>query len=120
VGNNTIEHWNGHTWKAFSTPYVFSALTVVSASDIWVVGSGEKCNYNGCPPPYTVTEHWDGWAWSTVSSVTPYRSDLKVFAGELLAVRAFSTSDVWAAGDSYGNFLVEHWDGHIWKLVGMN
>jgi hypothetical protein len=76
VGGSTIVlHYNGQGWKlvpapkASRDPEVETALNAVSARsarDIWMVGTV------GTPSgPHTVTEHWNGTAWSLVPSPSP-------------------------------------------------
>jgi hypothetical protein len=59
--------------------------------------------------------HWDGTAWTQVTSPSPGQG-----AG-LDGVAATSASNAWAAGE-YGNSapirpLVLHWDGSAWQTV---
>jgi hypothetical protein len=76
VGNNRlIEHWDGRAWRIVAAPdpapepdtaTTFLAVSARTARDIWLVGStsdGVRVR--------TVTEHWDGSAWSIVASPNP-------------------------------------------------
>jgi len=91
-----ILHWNGTAWSSVVSTGTTAALTAIwgsSANDVWVVGATE---------PYTATAptlHWDGVAWSTVTTGT---------AGTLGAIGGTSAGDVWVAGFA-GTIL--HWDG---------
>ena len=115
-----IEHWNGSTWttQVFSVPTSGGSLSDVaasSASDVWAVGhTGGTSEDTG---QTTMIEHWNGTAWSRVSSPNP--------AGEgsvLQSVTAISSSNAWAVGytmtDS-GTYqsLTLHWDGSTWSVV---
>ncbi|MDQ6694890.1 MAG: S-layer homology domain-containing protein, partial [Chloroflexota bacterium] len=85
----------------------------VSSTDVWAVGNYTTSNSS---PPQTLTEHWNGTAWSVVSSPNPGTS----FNG-LNGVSAVSSTDVWAVG-RYSNgstyqTLTEHWDGTAWSTV---
>jgi hypothetical protein len=120
--NTLIEHWDGAQWSIVESPNVagadknyLMAVTAVSSSDIWAVGYSET-NITDVP----LIEHYDGVAWSIVSSPYPSPSE---FNG-LYALAAVSSDDVWAVGyenensqGQYGGALMEHWDGIQWSLV---
>jgi len=58
---------------------------------------------------------WDGKAWAEQKVQVPPGP---IGISSFYAVKAFSTSDVWAVGSWMGDDpLVEHWDGHRWSLV---
>jgi hypothetical protein len=66
----------------------------------------------------TLTEHWDGSAWSIVASPNPSPSDQNYLTG----VDCISASDCWASGYSVvvghtDDTLIEHWDGSAWSIV---
>jgi hypothetical protein len=65
----------------------------------------------------TLTEFWDGTAWSQVKSPSIGRTDNNY----LLGVVAISAADVWAVGYRVTNTgeknLIEHWDGTAWTVV---
>jgi len=91
-------------------------ISAVSANDIWAVGT-----YQSNTSPFavqTLTEHWDGSAWSTVPSPN---SGGSTYYNYLYGVAAVSANDVWAVG-YYNNgtaarTLILHWDGTGWGLV---
>ncbi len=67
------EHWNGHTWSIVASPNPtgsnFSELAGVSIrshGNVWAVGYGYSSGVST-----TLTEHWNGYTWSVVSSPTP-------------------------------------------------
>jgi hypothetical protein len=92
-----------------------------SFSDVWVVGEWNP----GVPPTETgrrtLTEHWDGSAFSIVPS--PNADWAGVDKSTLSGVSGVASRDVWAVG--YGEdfaslkstTLTEHWDGIAWRLV---
>ncbi|HEY6410371.1 MAG TPA: hypothetical protein VIY29_23210, partial [Ktedonobacteraceae bacterium] len=95
------EHWNGTTWSVVPSPSpgalnnMLSGVTVVSATDAWVVGS-----YFINPDPdtshtQTLIEHWNGTKWSVVSSPNP-----TLRTNVLHDVVAVSANDVWAVGNT--------------------
>ncbi|HLI09373.1 MAG TPA: hypothetical protein VKV40_22615 [Ktedonobacteraceae bacterium] len=115
-----IEHWNGSAWSIVSSPtpngttqdQLFS-ITAISASNIWAVGSS-----HGKQTSKTLIEHWNGTAWSIVSSPNTQ------FAGNgLNSVTAISASNIWAVGEAYTQYgypsqtLIEHWNGSAWSIV---
>jgi hypothetical protein len=87
-------------------------VTCISASDCWAVGS-----YNGPAAPQTLTEHWDGSAWSIIPSPSTSPSQYNF----LISVACASTSDCWAVGwydaPPAATALLEHWNGSAWSIV---
>src|SRR6185312_14213053 len=88
-------------WTQVSSPNpnpnhdFISDIAAVSPNDIWMVGS----TWDGGESPFrTLTEHWNGSSWTTISSPTPDAS------GNLLnGVAALASNNVWAVGD-----VIEH------------
>jgi hypothetical protein len=112
-----VMHWDGSVWSVVSSANPgtgdneFQAVAAVSANDVWAVGDYG----NGLDPQQTLVEHWDGSAWSVVSSPGPDNS-----SKFLVGVAAVSANDVWAVGWYSGNginTLVEHWNGSAWSVV---
>lgn len=112
-------HWDGSIWSVVPSPNVgtkfnqLGALAAVSPGDIWAVGSWSNDNLVN----QTLIQHWDGTAWSVVTS--PVAAGTSAF---LYGAAALSANDVWAVG--YTNIgvtaqltLVEHWDGSAWSTV---
>jgi hypothetical protein len=113
------EHWDGIVWSVVPSPTVgtqsntLTAVSAVSPNDVWAVGY----YFQGATRTRsTLTEHWDGSAWSVVPGVDPGSA-----SNSLLAVGAVSAGDVWAVGftnDGQGyQTLAEHWDGSSWSVV---
>jgi hypothetical protein len=114
-----IEHWDGTQWRIAPNPASSLAntalygISVVSATDIWVVGV--QGLGTGASTPFA--EHWDGTSWSVV------RVPAGAVPSSLIAVSADSPTDAWAVGrqaEPDSNLLtglVEHWDGHAWSVV---
>jgi hypothetical protein len=88
---STLLHWNGTEWKAVKNPTdkTLKAITMISATDGWAIGSGG------------VILHWDGTEWKTVNSPTDK---------SLNAISMISATNGWAAGD----FVTLRWDGSTW------
>lgn len=87
-------------------PFQLNAVSALSSSDAWAVGSGGN------------TLHWDGTSWSPVSLPGKDRAGYR-----LSAVDALSPSDIWAAGQRVAipsqvtRTLIVHWDGTAWTRV---
>lgn len=105
-----IEHWNGQKWSVVSSPdptFIDNQLygvAAVSANNIWAVGDYTTPDI----VEQTLIEHWDGNAWSVVSSPN-------VGQGSMLdAVTSVpGTSELWAVGSYYNGVidqtLIEHY-----------
>lgn len=114
-----LEHWDGRHWSVVPSPspgapYNFlDGIAATGPDDVWAVG---HYSLSETSPFQTLIEHWNGVAWSVVSSPNPG-------AGHnlLRSIAAFSPSDIWAVGDyaDTGPFqtLVEHWNGVTWSVV---
>lgn len=111
-----IEHYNGTTWSMIPSPNVgtnsntLNSVAVVSATDVWAVGSYQNSNNIG----QTLIEHWNGTQWSIVTSPN-VGTDVNVLNG----VAAHSANGVWAVGyyNPGGQQLIERWDGTQWNIV---
>ena len=88
-------------------------MAAISANDVWAVGSfGDSSNYY-----QTLTEHWDGVAWSVVG-----RPNVSPIVSVLTGVSATGPDDVWAVGwysttGPNAQNMTMHWDGTQWRLV---
>lgn len=114
------EHWDGSSWTVESSPNpegaVVSSLTGVSASsptDVWAVGSAATASATT-----TLTEHWDGSAWTIVKSKDASGGSSNVLAG----VTSLSSGRAWAIGEAVAlsgvtSLLAEKWNGKHWKLI---
>ena len=114
-----IEHWNGAAWTIVASPNtgpaqanVLHSVSQVGSGDVWAVGA-----YDNAGTSQTLTEHWNGAAWSIVASAntSPAQSNF------LVSASAVSTSDVWTVGyyssGGISQTLTEHWDGSAWSIV---
>jgi hypothetical protein len=110
----------GTEWSVAPSPNAGSAfdelrgVSAASASDAWAVGSSVDA---ATFVSRTLTEHWDGSAWTLVPS--PNRANQ---GNVLRATAAVSGSDVWAVGASFtqvnvSKTLTQRWDGSVWKIV---
>lgn len=98
-------HYDGSRWHRVMVPGAadgsgLSGLAVVSSNDVWAVGNQDGSLRNGFAVLRTFTEHWDGSAWSVVSSLNDSRHD------NFLVAAAASGGRVWAFGGD-GGALIE-------------
>ncbi len=111
------EHWDGTTFRIVPTPDYETApaadmledVSGTSSNDVWAVGASHRAGQ----PSRTLVEHWDGTAWSIVTSADP-----GAHGNILQGVAALSPSDVWAVGARQDDFyqvpMAEHWTGGTW------
>ena len=115
-----IVHWNGSVWTRVAGPSPgtdgeLTGVSAVSAADVWAVGSYEvPCDVGA--KRETLILHWNGKAWSKVSTPNPGACD-----NELNAVSADSSTDAWAVGsyavEGVDRTLALHWNGKAWARV---
>jgi hypothetical protein len=94
---------------------LLTGIAAIAPNDVWAVGT----YVNASNVYQTLAEHWDGGAWSVVT--TP-----NVGPGNNLfnSVTAIGPGDVWAVGlwrpgnsSTYAQPLTEHWNGNGWTVV---
>ena len=122
-----IEHWDGSSWSVVSTPSpgptsssYLAAISCLSENDCWAVGSYSAAStgtigFGNVPiGNQPLVEHWDGTAWSIVTS-PPGPADTA-----LRGVSCVAANDCWAVGHS-GDLVIrtfiEHYDGIVWSIV---
>ncbi|PYL02849.1 MAG: hypothetical protein DME32_05445, partial [Verrucomicrobia bacterium] len=115
-----IEHWNGTAWSIVTSPNTsttqsngLSGVTCTSASNCWAVGSYYNLSIIKNQPHHTLTERWNGTAWSIVTSPNTSTAEYN----QLSEVACASASDCWAVGDRSSQSLIEHWNGTAWSIV---
>jgi hypothetical protein len=91
-----------------SEAYLYAG-TASADDDAWVIGQ----RFGGSGINRTLTEHWNGTAWSVVPSANKGRDTICLLG----ATAAVSASDAWAVGYAGAGPLLEHWDGSSWSLV---
>ena len=140
------EHWNGTAWSIVKSPDAsnaatlggdqLTAVTAVSADDVWAVGyvGTTVLNYAStaqlsAAQVQTLIEHWNGTSWSIVDAPDVASRDGVEPWDVLTSVAAISTDDVWAVGVTEWSLvqspsgalaaqpLVEHWNGTYWSIV---
>ena len=121
------DHWNGSTWTVVPMPktpgsdnlftYQVQSMDVISPANIWMVGgSGDNASPYGGTPSNTLIEHYNGSAWSVVSSPNTGTAD------SLDGVTATSATNVTAVGYSTpsgggAQTLTMTWNGTSWAIV---
>jgi hypothetical protein len=114
-----IQHYDGTVWSVVSSPSpgalqnILFGVAAISDSDVWAVGAQQDAKGLW----HTLTEHWNGTAWSVVNAV-----DAGVSGNQFYAVKALATNNVYAVGQQAGSgfpneALIEHWDGTAWSVV---
>ena len=109
-----VEHWNGKNWQIVRSPSSsteadnLQSVSVVSAKDIWAVGT---INVGGSLGYQPEIEHWNGIKWS---NVVPPNSGKD---SALNSVVALSSTNVWIVGSANNQTLVEHFDGSNLTMV---
>ena len=118
--NQTLTmHWNGTSWMIVPSPNAgtvddeLSGLAYSSTGDVWAFG----VTFNSGSNSYeTLTEHWNGSAWSIVPSPSIAGANNILIAGG-----ALNTADVWTVGYAQGNgspgALAEVWNGSVWSGI---
>ena len=115
-----VQRWNGTSWSAVASPAFgggssLDAITSLSSTDMWAVGTRDGAGLNTTVA--TLAVHWNGSAWSAVT--TPNVGNRW---NALEAVAGSSPNDVWAVGSwrhtagLYQNLAV-HWNGTQWSIV---
>jgi hypothetical protein len=90
----------------------FASVAAESPGDVWAVG---EQGLGDCVPWGTLTEHWNGTAWSLVSSDSPAGTN-----DYLDGVGVAGPKDDWAVGfaetpDDTASALIEHSTGDVWS-----
>jgi hypothetical protein len=114
-----IEHFDGSVWSVVPSPSpgalenILYGVAAISDSDVWAVGAQQDSNGLW----HTLTERWNGSAWSVVNAF-----DAGVNGNQFYAVKALASNNVYAVGQQAGagfpsQSLIEHWNGSTWTAV---
>ena len=127
-GNMTLAmHWNGAGWSVVPTPNpdpnvnILHAVAGIASNDLWAVGQkGLDKGNTGVPPgTRTLAMHWDGRAWSAVS--TPNVGDQDSLRGLAMtgpgAATAVGTFQDVTGGGGADRTLVQQWNGSSWATL---
>jgi hypothetical protein len=129
VGNRTIRHWDGTAWRQLLNSGEvmatdFTAVKVISDSDIWV--AGQYHIMGGMTYTRFQVLHWDGVNWEAATrppipgtATTPgfpaFACMSLVQPCYLMKFAARSANDIWLVGDAGQIPLMSHWDGARWQ-----
>ena len=113
-----IVRWNGTAWTIVTSPNptgsddaMLSGISCSSATDCWAVGGSQSASAYR-----SLTMHWNGGAWTIVTSPNPTGSE-----SSLSDVTCPAISDCWAVGGtataSAYQPLTMHWNGTAWAIV---
>lgn len=114
-----VEHFHAGTWSVVPSPdpssthNILYGVGAITDSDVWVVGAATDAQGVW----QTLAEHWNGTAWSVVTTKNPGpRGD------QFYAVTAVAANDVYAVGQAAGagfpsQALIEHWNGTRWSVL---
>ncbi|MBI2840853.1 MAG: hypothetical protein HYX75_21255 [Acidobacteria bacterium] len=122
-GHTLTMHWNGSKWTIVNSPGPSSAYDVllqtvvgVAPNDVWAFGMWDS--WDPTKRYKTLILHWNGSAWSTVTSPNPTQGD-----NYLLGATALSSTSIIAVGGAFsydGKSVateVLRWDGKSWKTT---
>ncbi|GAC1583062.1 MAG: hypothetical protein NVS3B24_21550 [Candidatus Dormibacteria bacterium] len=124
VFKSLIEHWDGAAWTIVASPNsslvehnFINGISCASSADCWAVGAYSNSVQHFLNPGQTLTQHWDGKAWTIVASA----NTSPIQANILQAVSCSSSNDCLAVG-SYRTMttqvaLAEKWNGSSWSLT---
>ncbi|MEA2184918.1 MAG: hypothetical protein QOF69_4103, partial [Solirubrobacteraceae bacterium] len=122
-----IVHWDGADWSVVGSPNpdsnvnILHAVGGVAGDDLWAVGRmGRNKADTGVPPgTRTLAMHWDGQAWTAVS--TPNVGDNDILTGVAAqGPTAATTVGSWEDVSSeipVARTLAERWDGSSWATL---
>jgi len=117
------DHWNGTKWTGRQLPAPpGSTASLLGVADVapgngWAVGFSTSTSTD---QDQTLIEHWNGTGWSIVPSPDPAGGSTG--SDELWAIAAVSPTDIWAAGDDFGQGasiqpLFANYNGTRWTAV---
>ena len=120
-----IQHWDGVAWSTVTSPSpgngenVLNGVACVAANDCTAVGGADTAA-QGSDPAHTLIEHWDGVAWSIVTSPNP-GTNANVLNGVVCAAANDCTAvgryDNGFGADFLTQTLIQHWNGVAWSTV---
>ena len=118
-------HYNGTAWSIVKTvntaePTGLNGVTAISANNAWAVGNGfnNVHDVTASVANKAVIEHWNGTAWSIVTSPAGLISVDRISAA--------SATDIWASGQAPQQTIAGvpvpvaktlHWNGTAWSVM---
>ena len=122
------DHWNGSTWTVVPMPlttgsdtlftYQINSMDAISPINVWAVGgSGDNASPYGGTPSNTLTEHYNGSAWSVVSSPDTGTNDDLTGVTETSPTNLTAVGHNTPSGGSGAQTLTMSWNGTSWATV---
>ncbi|MBV9269746.1 MAG: hypothetical protein JO165_01535 [Candidatus Eremiobacteraeota bacterium] len=81
-------------------------ILVISDSDVWFFGNAEGSAF---------LMHWNGTTWTQISDANAPDGTPVL----LNAAAARGSNDIWFGGNN-GHLVIEHWNGHVFKVVAVS
>ncbi|MEO5951890.1 MAG: hypothetical protein ABIQ44_05400, partial [Chloroflexia bacterium] len=118
--------WNGTIWSVVATPdplfeyqgYALYGVDAVNSNDVWAVGDIDSLD-DGYDR--TLTFHWDGTAWTKITSPNIIPNGGNSQNNNLRDVEVVSSTEVWAVGaridNDYYQTLILRWNGVEWQVI---
>jgi hypothetical protein len=117
--DNLSELWNGTRWSRLPTPEPagssenqLGTLSCPAAGSCMAVGEDNS----PAGPTVTLTEHWNGKAWSILPSPNPPNSGSELFGVSCLRLTLCVATGISATGQNIVT-LAEVWQGGKWRIV---
>jgi hypothetical protein len=106
-----VLHWDGTAWTEVPAPdgnglSALNAVSAVDGDDVWAAGSQLMPGTTNLATP--LVEHWDGSAWSVVTSLPDLGN------ARIDRVYAASADSVWMILERPEGTSFLHWDGATW------
>jgi hypothetical protein len=102
VSHHGMLQWDGVRWSATGPEDAAQSVWASSASDVWVLQDSTP----GGPNPPGKVYHWNGAAWTLMSTGG---------SAQLRSIWGSGSGDIWIAGAAAASLA--HWDGASWSLV---
>lgn len=121
-GRTLVEHYDGYIWRVIDSPNFgtrsnqINAIDASRPNDVWAVGG--YCVDVDCNSFNNDLLHWNGTAWSLVTTPDPATN------GAYWGLLALAANNLWiggsrANGDGTWSNLLFHWDGASWTNVSV-
>jgi hypothetical protein len=114
-----VMHYDGKSWtvvpspnpsEEYSADNVLRGVAAVGPNDVWAVGMYQN-EHTSIHQHRTLTEHWNGTAWSIVASPSPgHSSELNTVTAPVRGIGLVNRSRVFAAG-LYSLYDINIYDG---------
>ena len=121
AGQTLIEQWDGAAWSIVAHPHpaksksgYFVGVACASSTDCFAVGTSYDGSYS-----HPLTEHWDGTAWSIVTSLDRTSTSQPTLNSVSCpgAQSCFAVGSVEVYPSQVTKTLIERWNGSKWSIV---